>query len=174
MTPAQSKHKQAMEQAAKQLQQPQQQQRLSTPPQPSVNVAALNLNSAISIIPASTQRKQQQQPQSEKQGQFAVPQNKQPNKTSEMERPPRPPTVDLTQDTPNLPVHQPHMVRRGRPPRFVIWISHFTCFDKLIIIFFLYFRSQLTCQVCDKVFQNQEQLAQHMTMHRAVNKLHYK
>lgn len=120
VTPAMNKNKQALEQAAKQLQQPQQQQRLSTPPQPSVNVAALNLNSAISIIPASTQRKQQQQ-QAEKQGQFAVPQNKQANKSNEIERPPRPPTVDLTQDTPALPLHQqPHMVRRGRPPRFAI------------------------------------------------------
>ncbi|XP_015435465.1 PREDICTED: uncharacterized protein LOC107191034 isoform X3 [Dufourea novaeangliae] len=103
---------------------------------------ALTLNSAISIIPASSQKKQQEQ------GQFAVPQNKQ-NKTAvnEVERPPRPPTVDLTQDgPPQLPV-----VRRGRPPR-----------------------AMLTCQVCDKNFQNQEILTQHMATHRAPSKLLHK
>lgn len=73
-------------------------------------ISTLNLNSAISIIPTS-QKKQQEQQQ---QGQFAVPQNK--NKqaaTSDVERPPRPPTVDLTQDMPLTPV-----IRRGRPPRY--------------------------------------------------------
>ncbi|XP_032683133.1 uncharacterized protein LOC116849745 isoform X4 [Odontomachus brunneus] len=103
---------------------------------------ALNLNSAISIIPTSSQRKQQDQ------GQFAVPQNKQ-NKSSmnEVERPPRPPTVDLTQDTPpQMPV-----VRRGRPPRAL-----------------------LTCQVCDKNFQNQDMLTQHMANHRTTSKLLHK
>ncbi|XP_025993640.1 uncharacterized protein LOC105199800 isoform X5 [Solenopsis invicta] len=101
---------------------------------------ALNLNSAISIIPTSSQRKQQEQ------GQFAVPQNKQ-NKSpinDQVERPPRPPTVDLTQDTPpQMPV-----VRRGRPPRAL-----------------------LTCQVCDKNFQNQDMLTQHMATHRTTSKL---
>ncbi|XP_068974312.1 myb-like protein I isoform X4 [Bombus flavifrons] len=103
---------------------------------------ALTLNSAISIIPASSQKKQQDQ------GQFAVPHNKQ-NKpaVNEVERPPRPPTVDLTQDTPpQMPV-----VRRGRPPRAL-----------------------LTCQVCDKNFQNQEMLTQHMATHRAPSKLLHK
>ncbi|XP_061932112.1 uncharacterized protein LOC108003584 isoform X4 [Apis cerana] len=103
---------------------------------------ALTLNSAISIIPASSQKKQQEQ------GQFAVPHNKQ-NKTAvnEVERPPRPPTVDLTQDgPPQIPV-----VRRGRPPRAL-----------------------LTCQVCDKNFQNQEMLTQHMATHRAPSKLLHK
>ncbi|CAL7946490.1 unnamed protein product [Xylocopa violacea] len=103
---------------------------------------ALNLNSAISIIPANSQKKQQEQ------GQFAVPQNKQ-NKTAvnEVERPPRPPTVDLTQDTPpQMPV-----VRRGRPPRAL-----------------------LICQVCEKNFQNQEMLTQHMATHRAPSKLLHK
>ncbi|XP_076177505.1 uncharacterized protein LOC143151898 isoform X4 [Ptiloglossa arizonensis] len=103
---------------------------------------ALNLNSAISIIPASSQKKQQEQ------SQFAIPQNKQ-NKTAvnEVERPPRPPTVDLTQDgPPQIPV-----VRRGRPPRAL-----------------------LTCQVCDKNFQNQELLTQHMATHRAPSKLLHK
>ncbi|XP_012151774.1 uncharacterized protein LOC100880584 isoform X3 [Megachile rotundata] len=103
---------------------------------------ALTLNSAISIIPAHSQKKQPEQ------GQFAVPQNKQ-NKTAvnEVERPPRPPTVDLTQDgPPQMPV-----VRRGRPPRAL-----------------------LTCQVCDKSFQNQEMLTQHMATHRAPSKLLHK
>ncbi|CAK9805813.1 hypothetical protein ANTQUA_LOCUS4575 [Anthophora quadrimaculata] len=102
---------------------------------------ALTLNSAISIIPASSQKKQEQ-------GQFAVPQNKQ-NKTTvnEVERPPRPPTVDLTQDgPPQMPV-----VRRGRPPRAL----HI-------------------CQVCDKNFQNQDMLTQHMATHRAPSKLLHK
>ena len=74
-----------------------------------VNVSTLNLSSAISIVPASSQRKQQEQQQ---QGQFAVPQNKQVSKpvTNEVDRPPRPPTVDLTQD--NTP-----LIRRGRPAR---------------------------------------------------------
>ncbi|XP_072751513.1 uncharacterized protein [Anoplolepis gracilipes] len=104
---------------------------------------ALNLNSAISIIPTSSQRKQQEQ------GQFAVPQNKQ-NKSpinEQVERPPRPPTVDLTQDSPpQMPV-----VRRGRPPRAL-----------------------LTCQVCDKNFQNQDMLTQHMATHRTISKLHHR
>lgn len=84
------------------------QQQRTMPSQQPLNVTALNLNSAISIIPASSQKKQQEQ------SQFAIPQNKQ-NKTAvnEVERPPRPPTVDLTQDgPPQIPV-----VRRGRPPR---------------------------------------------------------
>ncbi|KAJ8688411.1 hypothetical protein QAD02_024206, partial [Eretmocerus hayati] len=107
-------------------------------------LSALNLNSAISIIPASSQKKQQEQ-----QGQFAVPQNKQnKQQTSEVERPPRPPTVDLTQDSPSL-----LPARRGRPPRMPV---------------------PLTCQVCDKRFQSQEILAQHMATHRTTNKLHHK
>ncbi|XP_043664218.1 uncharacterized protein LOC122627260 isoform X1 [Vespula pensylvanica] len=122
-------------------QSPVQQQR-PTSTQQSLNVPSLNLNSAISIIPATSQRKQQEQ------GQFAVPQNKQ-NKSpiSDVERPPRPPTVDLTQDNPpQVPV-----VRRGRPPRTL-----------------------LTCQMCDKSFQNQDMLTQHMATHRATNKLLHK
>ncbi|XP_054010133.1 uncharacterized protein LOC128893301 isoform X1 [Hylaeus anthracinus] len=118
------------------------QQQRTMPSQQPLHVTALNLNSAISIIPASSQKKQQEQ------SQFAVPQNKQ-NKTAvnEVERPPRPPTVDLTQDgPPQIP-----MVRRGRPPRAL-----------------------LTCQVCDKNFQNQELLTQHMATHRAPSKLLHK
>lgn len=106
VTPAANKNK-TSEQSKQQIS-PQQQQR-PPPSQQPLNVTALNLNSAISIIPTSSQRKQQEQ------GQFAVPQNKQ-NKSpinEQVERPPRPPTVDLTQDTPpQMPV-----VRRGRPPR---------------------------------------------------------
>lgn len=104
VTPAANKNK-TSEQNKQPI--PPQQQR-ATPSQQPLNVTALNLNSAISIIPASSQKKQQEQ------GQFVVPQNKQ-NKTAvnEVERPPRPPTVDLTQDgPPQMPV-----VRRGRPPR---------------------------------------------------------
>lgn len=104
VTPAANKNK-SSEQNKQQI--PSQPQK-TTPSQQPLNFAALTLNSAISIIPAHSQKKQPEQ------GQFAVPQNKQ-NKTAvnEVERPPRPPTVDLTQDTPpQMPV-----VRRGRPPR---------------------------------------------------------
>ncbi|KAL6443301.1 hypothetical protein ACFW04_002889 [Cataglyphis niger] len=136
VTPAANKNK-TSEQSKQQIS-PQQQQRPSPSQQP-LNVTALNLNSAISIIPTSSQRKQEQ-------GQFAVPQNKQ-SKTpinEQVERPPRPPTVDLTQDTPpQMPV-----VRRGRPPRAL-----------------------LTCQICDKNFQNQDMLTQHMATHRTTSKL---
>ncbi|XP_011701186.1 PREDICTED: uncharacterized protein LOC105457923 isoform X4 [Wasmannia auropunctata] len=137
VTPAANKNK-TSEQNKQQI--PPQQQQRPPPSQPPLNVTALNLNSAISIIPTSSQRKQQEQ------GQFAVPQNKQ-NKSpinDQVERPPRPPTVDLTQDTPpQMPV-----VRRGRPPRAL-----------------------LTCQVCDKNFQNQDMLTQHMATHRTTSKL---
>nr|XP_012234733.1 PREDICTED: histone acetyltransferase KAT6A-like isoform X2 [Linepithema humile] len=138
VTPAANKNK-TSEQNKQQI--PSQQQQRPPPSQPPLNVTALNLNSAISIIPTSSQRKQQEQ------GQFAVPQNKQ-NKSpinDQVERPPRPPTVDLTQDTPpqTMPV-----VRRGRPPRTL-----------------------LTCQVCDKNFQNQDMLTQHMASHRTTSKL---
>ncbi|XP_018304482.1 uncharacterized protein [Mycetomoellerius zeteki] len=136
VTPAANKNK-TSEQNKQQI--PSQQQQRPSPSQQPLNVTALNLNSAISIIPTSSQRKQQE-------GQFAVPQNKQ-NKSpinDQVERPPRPPTVDLTQDTPpQMPV-----VRRGRPPRAL-----------------------LTCQVCDKNFQNQDMLTQHMATHRTTSKL---
>ncbi|KAK2582126.1 hypothetical protein KPH14_004492 [Odynerus spinipes] len=138
VTPAANKNKTS--EPSKQQSPVQQQKPTST--QQSLNVTALNLNSAISIIPATSQRKQQEQ------GQFAVPQNKQ-NKSpiNEVERPPRPPTVDLTQDgPPQVPV-----VRRGRPPRYL-----------------------LTCQMCEKSFQNQDMLTQHMATHRATNKLLHK
>ncbi|XP_072762994.1 uncharacterized protein [Anoplolepis gracilipes] len=106
----------------------------------SVRQSALNLDSAI--IPTNSQRKQQEQ------GQFAVPQNKQ-NKSSineQVERPPRPPTVDLTQDSPpQMPV-----VRHDCPPR-----------------------SLLTCQVCAN-FQNQDMLTQHMATYRTISKLHHR
>ncbi|XP_011343676.1 bromodomain-containing protein 4 isoform X2 [Ooceraea biroi] len=140
VTPAANKNK-TSEQNKQQV--PSQQQQRTSPSQQPLNVTALNLNSAISIIPTSSQRKQQEQ------GQFAVPQNKQ-NKSpinEQVERPPRPPTVDLTQDGPlQMPV-----VRRGRPPRAL-----------------------LTCQVCDKNFQNQDILTQHMATHRTTSKLLHK
>ncbi|CAK9805811.1 hypothetical protein ANTQUA_LOCUS4575 [Anthophora quadrimaculata] len=138
VTPAANKNK-SSEQNKQQI--PPSLQQRATPSQQTLNVTALTLNSAISIIPASSQKKQEQ-------GQFAVPQNKQ-NKTTvnEVERPPRPPTVDLTQDgPPQMPV-----VRRGRPPRAL----HI-------------------CQVCDKNFQNQDMLTQHMATHRAPSKLLHK
>ncbi|XP_066584487.1 transcription factor Zelda-like isoform X2 [Prorops nasuta] len=143
VTPAANKNK--GNEPNKQQQAPLQQQRSSVQQQqPPLNVTALNLNSAISIIPTSSQRKQQEQ------AQFAVPQNKQSKSAvNEVERPPRPPTVDLTQDTPPPP--QMPVVRRGRPPR-----------------------AMLTCQVCDKSFQNQEMLSQHMATHRAPSKLLHK
>ncbi|XP_014204798.1 myosin tail region-interacting protein MTI1-like isoform X2 [Copidosoma floridanum] len=147
VTPASNKKNAEQSNSQSQQQSSQQQQQQTPPKQPSV-VSTLNLNSAISIIPASSQRKQQLQ-QQEQSGQFAVPQNKQSKQVnSEVERPPRPPTVDLTQD--NAPL-QP--VRRGRPPRML---------------------QSLTCQICDKRFQSQEVLNNHMTTHRTANKLPHK
>ncbi|XP_034947129.1 histone acetyltransferase KAT6A-like isoform X2 [Chelonus insularis] len=150
VTPTANKNKTAeqQKQQSTSAQPQQQQQRTTGRTSPPVNVTALNLNSAISIIPASSQRKQAQQ---QEQQQFAVPQNKQNKPTQpEVERPPRPPTVDLTQDTPTpTPVLPP--ARRGRPPR-----------------------AALMCQICDKSFQNQEMLVQHMATHRTSNKLLHK
>ncbi|XP_015116084.1 COPII coat assembly protein sec16 isoform X2 [Diachasma alloeum] len=146
VTPAANKNKANEQQKqVQQQQQPQQASPRAPAPAPPVNV--LNLNSAISIIPAA--RKQSQQ-QPEQGGQFAVPQNKQSKPANqEVERPPRPPTVDLTQDTPGPEAAR--IIRRGRPPR-----------------------SALTCQICDKTFASQEILMQHMTSHRGTNKLLHK
>ncbi|XP_020293664.1 uncharacterized protein LOC109859640 isoform X2 [Pseudomyrmex gracilis] len=144
VTPAANKNKTSEQNKQQLSQQQQQQQQQRSSQQQALNVAALNLNSAISIIPtSSSQRKQQEQ------GQFAVPQNK-TNKqiNDQVERPPRPPTVDLTQDTPQMEIRGPPVVRRGRPPRAL-----------------------LTCQVCDKNFQNQDMLTQHMATHRTTSKL---
>lgn len=113
VTPAANKNKTSEQNKQQLSQQQQQQQQQRSSQQQALNVAALNLNSAISIIPtSSSQRKQQEQ------GQFAVPQNK-TNKqiNDQVERPPRPPTVDLTQDTPQMEIRGPPVVRRGRPPR---------------------------------------------------------
>lgn len=63
---------------------------------------------------------------------------------AQVERPSRPPTVDLTQDTP--PVFNRV---RNRMNRF-------------------------TCQVCDKIFTSQETLNQHMQTHRSPGKLPYR
>lgn len=110
VTPAANKNKSIEQQKQAQQQQPQQPAARAAPPPPPPNVTALNLNSAISIIPA--QRKQPAQP--DQGGQFAVPQNKQSKPGGqEVERPPRPPTVDLTQDMPDAS----RIIRRGRPPR---------------------------------------------------------
>lgn len=104
VTPASSR-KSSTDSNQTQNQQAQQQSQQQTQ---QMQISTLNLSSAISIIPTG-QKKQQEQQQ---QGQFAVPQNKN-KQANEVERPPRPPTVDLTQDTPLSP-----MVRRGRPPRW--------------------------------------------------------
>lgn len=112
VTPAANKNKLT---ASQEQQQKHNQQQATVTQRAPPSVTALNLNSAISIIPASSQRKQQQeQQQQQQQQQFAMPQNAQKKtQQSEVERPPRPPTVDLTQDPPALPA-----VRRGRPPRY--------------------------------------------------------
>lgn len=125
------------------LPQPQQQ-----PPQPQIAsgrsglpapVTTLNLNSAISIIPTN-QGRQNVQPG------FAVPQGRIRNQPQQLvERPPRPPTVDLTQDTPTT--------HRGRPPGRL---------------------NRHTCQVCDKVFATSDALATHMVSHRSPGKLPYR
>lgn len=79
------------------------------------------------------------------QNQFAVPQGRSVGRQqAQVERPSRPPTVDLTQDTP--PVFNRV---RNRMSRF-------------------------TCQVCDKVFTSQETLTQHMQTHRSPGKLPYR
>ncbi|XP_075227912.1 uncharacterized protein LOC142328196 isoform X3 [Lycorma delicatula] len=103
-------------------------------------VTTLNLNSAISIIPTNQGR---QNPQSG----FAVPQGRIRNQPSQqmVERPPRPPTVDLTQDTPTT--------HRGRPPGRL---------------------NRHTCQVCDKVFATSDALATHMVSHRSPAKLPFR
>jgi len=36
---------------------------------------------------------------------------------------------------------------------------------------FIFYRALLTCQVCDKNFQNQDMLTQHMATHRTTSKL---
>lgn len=106
-------------------------------PQP---VTTLNLNSAISIIPAGANI------QTGRQNQFAVPQGRSVGRQpAQVERPSRPPTVDLTQDTP--PVFNNRV--RNRMSRF-------------------------TCQVCDKIFTSQETLNQHMLTHRSPGKLPYR
>ena len=72
----------------------------------------------------------------------------------QMERPPRPPTVDLTGDGPP-PVPVLHSVSRGRARGRSIMGRH-------------------TCQVCDKAFSTPESLGQHMTLHRSPGKLPYR
>lgn len=87
------------------------------PPRQSIDVSSLNLSSAISIVPAQKKQAEKQQ----QQVQFAVPQSKQatkPTTSTEIERPPRPPTVDLTQDA--APVAS--LAKRGRPLRYIIII----------------------------------------------------
>ncbi|GFG30609.1 hypothetical protein Cfor_10518 [Coptotermes formosanus] len=142
-------------------QSPQQQQRQSRPP-PATQAAAsaasqpvttLNLNSAISIIAQPTASS----PSRQQQGNFAVPHGRGSVNRSlqqQMERPPRPPTVDLTGDGPP-PVPVLHSVSRGRARGRSIMGRH-------------------TCQVCDKAFSTQESLSQHMTLHRSPGKLPYR
>ncbi|KAK7791229.1 hypothetical protein R5R35_012460 [Gryllus longicercus] len=126
------------------------------PPQPAPQpVTTLNLNSAISIIPTASARtppKPQQLPQSQQPGgNFAVPQGRsanRPQQQAQVERPPRPPTVDLTGDGPPPPPALNPMGGRGRgrgrggiPGRNV-------------------------CQLCDKPFPTLDALNQHMVTHR--------
>ncbi|KAJ9584627.1 hypothetical protein L9F63_021029, partial [Diploptera punctata] len=121
--------------------------------QPAQPVTTLNLNSAISIIaqPTASSSRQQQQ------GNFAVPQGRgsRPHQQhqQQVERPPRPPTVDLTGDIPSSPPLL-HTVQRGRGRGRPVMGRH-------------------TCQVCDKVFSTQENLTQHMALHRSPGKLPY-
>lgn len=72
----------------------------------------------------------------------------------QVERPPRPPTVDLTGDGPPIPplLHSASRTRgRGRGVM-----------------------GRYTCQVCEKAFSTQEGLNQHMTLHRSPGKLPYR
>nr|CAD7414378.1 unnamed protein product [Timema poppensis] len=144
------------------------------PPQPAP-MAALNLNSAISIIPAAgSQSSRQPQIQNNRSGgtgggNFAVPMGRSPTSRQqqrEVERPPRPPTVDLTQDTPHRPppapqtrpVQQPYIARgrgRGRPSLNMGAATRHTC------------------QLCNKAFSTAESLGQHMLLHRSPGKLPY-
>ncbi|XP_067006301.1 nuclear receptor coactivator 6 [Anabrus simplex] len=126
-------------------------QQQSAPPAP---VPTLNLNAAISIIPTASGRQTSRQQSSS--GNFQVPQGRSPARVQQqpVERPPRPPTVDLTGDGPPSSSLQALRNRgRGRstgiPGRYV-------------------------CQVCDKVFSTQESLNQHMNMHRSPGKLPFR
>lgn len=93
---------------------------------------------------------------------FAVPQlrtaQRQPL-TTNVERPPRPPTVDLTGDVPPPPPGSTRLQMgptyhrgRGRPSNM----------------------SRATCQICDKVFASPEMLNQHMVIHRGPGKLPFR
>ncbi|XP_021914065.1 uncharacterized protein LOC110827075 isoform X2 [Zootermopsis nevadensis] len=140
-------------------QSPQQQQRQARPspatqsasPAASQPITTLNLNSAISIIAQPTASSSRQQ-----QGNFAVPHGRGNVSRSQklVERPPRPPTVDLTGDGPPPPPLL-HSVSRGRGRGRGVM-------------------GRYACQVCDKVFSTQESLNQHMTLHRSPGKLPYR
>ncbi len=87
---------------------------------------------------------------------FAVPQarslGRQQVTTTNVDRPPRPPTVDLTGDGPQLPAGSTRLQMgltnyrgRGRPSTL----------------------TRTTCQICDKAFASHDMLNQHMfTVHR--------
>lgn len=122
-------------------------------PQP---VTTLNLNSAISIIPTASvrpskqqQQQQMQQPQAPSTN-FAVPQGRtanRPQQQAQVERPPRPPTVDLTGDGPPPPPSLTMMGRgRGRGRGGLL--------------------GRHMCQLCDKPFPSLDALNQHMITHR--------
>lgn len=144
-----------------------QQQQQSTPvrqvaraaPAAPQQVPTLNLNAAISIIRTDTGGRQRPRNQQVNQaGGFAVPQGRSPGRpqVAAVERPPRPPTVDLTGDGP-APVSHPLPTRvRGRGRGMAN-------------------SGRFTCQVCDKIFSSQETLSQHMNIaHRSPNKLPYR
>lgn len=130
------------------------------PPGPAP-VTTLNLNSAISIIPTTGGGGGGGGRQQQNNSGFAVPQvralGRQPVAAMSVDRPPRPPTVDLTGDGPVPPPGSTRLQMgpyrgRGRPSNL----------------------ARTTCQICDKVFASPDMLQQHMAMHRGPGKLPYR
>lgn len=137
VTPASNKYKTSEQNR----QQSSVQQQMPTTSQQSLNIPSLNLNSAISIVPSTSQRRQQEQ------GQFVIPQNRSNNtRISEIDRPPRPPTVDLTQD--NTP--QVAAVQRERYGYIYMDIYSYL-FIPIVFDFFghlyVYFGTLFICQI---------------------------
>ncbi|XP_026277314.1 uncharacterized protein LOC113205758 isoform X3 [Frankliniella occidentalis] len=120
-------------------------------PAPPPPVTTLNLNSSISIIPTTGAAGNGRQ---QNNAGFAIPQarsaGRQQVATTNVDRPPRPPTVDLTGDGPQagstrLQMGPTNYRGRGRPSTL----------------------TRTTCQICDKVFASHDMLNQHMfTVHR--------
>ncbi|PSN41007.1 hypothetical protein C0J52_16065, partial [Blattella germanica] len=152
VTPAGGTGRQTTQQSPQQPQRPARQAPTTQTVQPPQPVTTLNLNSAISIIAQPTAASSRQQ-----QGNFAVPHGRgstsRTQQQQQIERPPRPPTVDLTGDGPPPPLM--HGVSRGRGRGRGVMGRH-------------------SCQVCDKAFSTQESLNQHMALHRSPGKLPYR